>query len=167
MKVVSLNNRLSGEVNYFRELRKNIIGINSAKYATIGGNFIPSENIGEVLNQGIDACVNWNDKVGEDFTYNLGLNITFTKNKLRKTNELSNIEDYRKEYWTTYQCHFWLAVTRFIRKRCGYCRASLSEFWELSVGDIAYADLNNDGMVDNNDQTRIGQSFQRLRWEWM
>lgn len=31
-----LNNRLSGEVNYFRELRKNIIGINSAKYATIG-----------------------------------------------------------------------------------------------------------------------------------
>lgn len=91
-----LNNRLSGEVNYFRELRKNIIGINSAKYATIGGNFIPSENIGEVLNQGIDACVNWNDKVGEDFTYNLGLNITFTKNKLRKTNELSNIEDYRK-----------------------------------------------------------------------
>ena len=32
-------------------------------------------------------------------------------------------------------------------------------FGNYQVGDIAYADLNNDGMVDNNDQTCIGQSF--------
>ncbi len=32
-------------------------------------------------------------------------------------------------------------------------------FGNYQVGDIAYADLNNDGMVDNNDQTRIGTEF--------
>ena len=154
-----LNNRLSGEVNYFRELRKNIIGINSAKYATIGGNFIPSENIGEVLNQGIDACVNWNDKVGEDFTYNLGLNITFTKNKLRKTNELSNIEDYRKSIGQPTSAIFGWQSQGLFGKDVAIAGHPFQSFGNYQVGDIAYADLNNDGMVDNNDQTCIGQSF--------
>lgn len=91
-----LHNRLSTEINYFRELRKNIIGVNNAKYAATGGDFIPYENIGEVMNQGFDAYVSWNDKIGKDFTYNVGFNITYTKNKLRKSNELSNMEEYRK-----------------------------------------------------------------------
>lgn len=154
-----LNNRLSGEVNYFRELRKNIIGINSAKYATIGGNFIPSENIGEVLNQGIDACVNWNDKVGEDFTYNLGFNITFTKNKLRKTNELNNIEDYRKSIGQPTSAIFGWQSQGLFGKDVAIVGHPFQSFGNYQVGDIAYADLNNDGMVDNNDQTCIGQSF--------
>lgn len=32
-------------------------------------------------------------------------------------------------------------------------------FGNYQVGDIAYADLNGDGTVDNNDQKSIGQSF--------
>lgn len=89
------NNRLSADVNYFREMRKNIIGKNTVKYAAVVGDFIPAENIGEVMNQGIDAQVRWQDKIGE-IHYNVGVNLTFTKNKLRKSDELDNIEDYRK-----------------------------------------------------------------------
>ncbi len=72
------NNRLSADVNYFREMRKNIIGKNTVKYAAVVGDFIPAENIGEVMNQGIDAQVRWQDKIGE-IHYNVGVNLTFTK----------------------------------------------------------------------------------------
>lgn len=154
-----LNNRLSTEINYFRELRKNIIGIDEAKYATIGGKFIPFENIGEVLNQGFDGYVSWNDKVGTDFTYNLGFNITYTKNQLRKGNELPNIEEYRKAIGRTTSTIFgWQAEGLFGKDvpLAGHTPQSFSSYQE---GDIAYVDLNGDGIIDDNDQKSLGQGF--------
>mgnify|MGYP001343206772 FL=1 len=111
------------------------------------------------MNQGIDACVNWNDRVGEDFTYNLGFNITFTKNKLRKTDELSNIEDYRKSIGQPTSAILGWQSQGLFGKDVAIAGHPFQSFGNYQVGDIAYADLNNDGMVDNNDQTRIGQSF--------
>lgn len=154
-----LHNRLSTEINYFRELRKNIIGVNNAKYAATGGDFIPYENIGEVMNQGFDAYVSWNDKIGKDFTYNVGFNITYTKNKLRKSNELSNMEEYRKAIGRPTSTIFGWQAQGLFGKDVPLAGHANQTFGNYQVGDIAYADLNGDGTVDNNDQKSIGQSF--------
>lgn len=73
-----LRNRLKAEINYFNELRDNIIGIQGSAYADVLGNFVSYHNIGKVRNNGIDAYVQWNDRNG-DFSYQVGVNITWSK----------------------------------------------------------------------------------------
>lgn len=140
------NNRLSADVNYFREMRKNIIGKNTVKYAAVVGDFIPAENIGEVMNQGIDAQVRWQDKIGE-IHYNVGVNLTFTKNKLRKSDELDNIEDYRKSVGRSTSTIFGLQAEGLFGKDVQLAGHPLQSYGAYQAGDIAYADLNGDNMV--------------------
>lgn len=157
------NNRLSADVNYFREMRKNIIGKNTVKYAAVVGDFIPAENIGEVMNQGIDAQVRWQDKIGE-IHYNVGVNLTFTKNKLRKSDELDNIEDYRKSVGRSTSTIFGLQAEGLFGKDVQLAGHPLQSYGAYQAGDIAYADLNGDNMINDNDVTDLGQSFPLPRW---
>ncbi|MFR6505838.1 hypothetical protein [Bacteroides sp.] len=93
------------------------------------GDFIPAENIGEVMNQGIDAQVRWQDKIGE-IHYNVGVN-TFT-NKLRKSDELDNIEDYRKSVGRSTSTIFGLQAEGLFGKRRAVGWASVAKLWCLS-----------------------------------
>jgi hypothetical protein len=154
-----LNNRLAGELNYFHEQRNNIIGINSGKYAAVGGNFIPYENIGQVMNQGFDGAISWNDRIGDDFTYNVGFNFTYSKNKLQKSSELSNMEEYRKAVGRPTSTLFGWQSQGLFGKDVPLSGHAAQGFGSYQAGDIAYADLNGDNLIDDNDQTSIGQSF--------
>lgn len=156
---VFFGNRLSTEINYFHELRKDIIGVNNARYAAVGGDFIPYENIGEVQNQGFDAYMSWNDKIGRDFTYNLGFNITYTKNELRKSSELDNIEEYRRAIGRPTSTIFGWEAQGLFGKDIVLEGHPKQNFGDYQVGDIAYADLNGDDVIDDNDKKSIGQSF--------
>ena len=139
-------------------MRKNIIGKNTVKYAAVVGDFIPAENIGEVMNQGIDAQVRWQDKIGE-IHYNVGVNLTFTKNKLRKSDELDNIEDYRKSVGRSTSTIFGLQAEGLFGKDVQLAGHPLQSYGAYQAGDIAYADLNGDNMINDNDVTDLGQSF--------
>ncbi len=152
-------NRLSAEVNYFREMRKDIIALNTSKHSAVGGDFILPENLGEVLNQGVDAYVAWNGKSGKDFTYNVGLNVTYTKNELRKWNELGNIEEYRKSVGKPTSTLFGLQSQGLFGKDVALDGHVHQAFGNYQVGDIAYADMNDDNIVDDNDKASLGQSF--------
>ena len=49
------------------------------------------ENIGQVTNQGIDIAINWKGNIGRDFLYTVGANMTYSKNKLDKWNEIEGV----------------------------------------------------------------------------
>ena len=74
-------------------------------------------------------------------------------------NELNNIEDYRKSIGQPTSAIFGWQSQGLFGKDVAIVGHPFQSFGNYQVGDIAYADLNNDGMVDNNDQTCIGQSF--------
>jgi hypothetical protein len=38
--------------------------------------------MGSVVNKGFEVSLNWADKIGEDFTYSIGANYSYNKNKL-------------------------------------------------------------------------------------
>lgn len=40
------------------------------------------------MNLGLEMSLNWNDSIGEDFSYNLGLNATFNHNEVTKLSGL-------------------------------------------------------------------------------
>lgn len=158
------DNRLSAEFNYFRECRKDIIGVNNAAYAAIAGKYTMYENIGQVTNQGLDFAVNWNGSVGRDFFYTVGANMTFSKNKLNKWNELDGVEGYRKAVGRSTSSIFGLQALGLFGKDVPLEGHPLQSYGVYQNGDIAYADMNNNNIIDDNDRVSLGQTFPVTTW---
>ena len=75
-----LSNRLTGNIDYYNRTTSNVVFY--APIASGGG--VPDllANNGKVRNQGVELTLGWSDRVGEDFSYNIGLNLTTIANKV-------------------------------------------------------------------------------------
>ena len=75
----TLNSRLSADIDWYYRLTDN--AVISPKLPmqneTLAG------NNGQILNSGIDFSLNWNDKIGKDFTYNVGVNLSYLHNEVK------------------------------------------------------------------------------------
>ena len=155
-----LRNRLKAEINYFNELRDNIIGVQSNTYADVLGNFISYRNIGKVRNNGIDAYVQWSDRNG-DFSYQVGANVTWSKNKLLKWNEVNYPDSYLRSVDKPTDAMIGYQALGLFGKDVSLGRNISQLLGNYQEGDIAYADLNNDGVVDARDKKMLGNSYPR------
>lgn len=155
-----LRNRLKAEINYFNELRDNIIGIQGSAYADVLGNFVSYHNIGKVRNNGIDAYVQWNDRNG-DFSYQVGVNITWSKNKLLKWDEVNFPDSYLKTVGKPTDAMMGYQALGLFGKDVSLGRNIPQLLGNYQDGDIAYVDLNNDGVVDARDKKMLGNSYPR------
>lgn len=80
---VVLNNKLTGSVDYFNRNTKDILFPREAADPVTPNGAIKWENIpGNVLNSGVEVALNSTLISKSDFTWNLGVNATFLKNKL-------------------------------------------------------------------------------------
>lgn len=162
---ILLGNRLNFEANYFREIRDGIISKPGTDYSGIVGPYLPQTNYGVIFNHGADAYLNWSDKAaGGDFRYAVGVNMTFSRNKVLRTNENNNIEEYRKSVGRPTSAIFGLVSEGLFGKDVAMAGHPRQSFGYYTEGDIAYSDLNNDGVVDDRDQKMIGKSFPTTVW---
>lgn len=155
-----LRNRLKTEINYFNEVRDNIIGRNDAIYADMLGPFVSFSNMGKVRNNGIDAYLQWNDRNG-DFSYQVGANITWSKNKLLKWSEANLPDPYRKMVGKSTDAMFGYQSLGLFGKNVPIQGGNRQLLGHYQEGDIAYADLNRDGVIDTRDQKALGNSHPR------
>lgn len=158
---IFLRNRLKAEINYFNELRDNIIGVQSNTYADVLGNFISYRNIGKVRNNGIDAYVQWSDRNG-DFSYQVGANVTWSKNKLLKWNEVNYPDSYLRSVDKPTDAMIGYQALGLFGKDVSLGRNISQLLGNYQEGDIAYADLNNDGVVDARDKKCWGIRIREL-----
>ncbi|MDI3520845.1 MAG: hypothetical protein PWR04_833, partial [Anaerophaga sp.] len=74
-----LNNRLRLESDYFiRDTKKAAIPVNLKLQ---GGSVL--RNVGKIRNSGLEVVLNWDDKITNDLTYSVGLNVSTLKNEVR------------------------------------------------------------------------------------
>ncbi len=152
-------NRLSGEINAFVEDRKNIIGQNSAGYSQVGGSYVPYENLGEVLNRGIDGGLTWSERTAGGFLYSIGVNAVFSKNSILKSPKFTDMEEYRTPIGRPTSTIFGLESQGLFGKDVVLAGHPIQKYSDCKDGDIAYSDKNSDGIVDDSDKTSIGQTF--------
>ncbi|MDR2627782.1 MAG: TonB-dependent receptor [Dysgonamonadaceae bacterium] len=76
-------NRLTGELDLYDKYTTQILYAPEL-YLTMGVISASRENAGEVRNQGVELTLNWNDKIGKHFRYNIGFNASYNKNKVVK-----------------------------------------------------------------------------------
>lgn len=154
-----LNNRLKTEINYFHEVRNHIIGRKDAEQSSMVGSFISFANIGKVRNQGIDAYLQWGDRNG-NFAYQIGGNLTWSKNKLLKWSELNYPDAYQKTIGKSTDTMFGYQALGLFGKD-----VSIKDFNQqlgrYQEGDIAYADLNGDKVIDGRDTHSLANSHPR------
>lgn len=160
VEALLFNNRLSLDVNYFNETRNNIIGLNTAAYADILGTFISYENIGKVKNHGFDVNIEWSDKLG-DFSYSIGGNLLWSKNKLVEWSEVNYKEDYLKTIGYPTDVIMGYEAIGLFGKDIELNNGIFQTLGNYQEGDIAYRDLNGDKIIDDRDKTAIGNSFPR------
>ncbi len=111
-----------------------------------------------------------NDKLSKDFTYNIGFNFTYIKNNVDKfkgdDNTISGARILQEDLpiWSLYvrkidrivQTDADLAVVQAMLDNPAVAGQVVFPYGTPQKGDILYKDLNNDGLVNDDDRTVIG-----------
>lgn len=159
-----LNNRLSGQFDYFRRTRDGLPERrNDVLIPAEAGFDLPYENLKSDVHKGYDMSIRWNDNV-EDFYYSIGMNMTYS----------------RFLDWNQYKPRFgnsWHYYRNSINERFGNLNWMLEsdgqfQSWEeiaawpidndrqgnktIRPGDIKYVDQNGDGVINYMDERPLG-----------
>lgn len=169
-----LNSRLSLNADFYIKNTKDWLVVASI-LATVGTG-APFINGGDVKNTGVELALTWNDQIGDDFHYNIGVNGAFNKNKVGEiptedgiihgnTGELydNSLEFYRAEngkpigYFWGYQTAGLFQneqeITDWIAAGNGVLQS------DVQPGDVRYIDVNHDGVIDDNDKVDLGNGM--------
>ena len=77
-----LNSRLGVNFDWYTKKTKDWL-ITGPMIAVMGTN--PAAiNGGDVKNTGVELALTWNDRIGKDFSYNIGVNFTYNKNEVTR-----------------------------------------------------------------------------------
>ena len=158
-----LDRKLSVEINYFNNLRDGIVSqlANTVPYVVGISTSRPWYNYNKIRYFGLETGIQYTDRIGQ-MRFSVGGNATVQSNKILKWDEPKYRFGYQTRvgkatdaYWgQTYLGKFASdAETKVIPQ-------IYDEI--LRQGDLKYQDLNGDGVVDDNDQSQIGNTAPRL-----
>ena len=137
-------------------------------------------NIGEISNKGFEFVADWNDKIG-DFSYSVGANASFNKNKVLKVDDKGSIFYNGGATWLNGSINrtesgfamgqFYGYIADGVYKTDAQAAAGPQQAGNVSkAGDLIYRDLNGldangkltgkpDGKIDDADKTQIGNPW--------
>lgn len=157
----SLFNKVRVQADYFREKRQGIFLQRAGLPAIVGVSTVPYVNIGETLNQGFDATVEYMHKVNDDLFITARGNFTFNRNKLINNDEPDWEYRYQNRIGKPFGSGgstqpFGLIALGLFESEEEIANSPVQNFGEYRVGDIKYQDVNGDGIVDEQDAVAIG-----------
>jgi TonB-linked SusC/RagA family outer membrane protein len=150
-----INNRLSMSADVFFELRSNIITTRTTIPGTLSLT-MPATNLGKVQNRGYELEMRWRDKIG-NVNYNLGGNYSFARNKILFMDEIPQKEPYLYRTGQSVGRIFGYQFDGFwTQEDVDHYTDFPDASWIPRAGDVRYKDLNNDGKVNDLDQSPMG-----------
>jgi TonB-linked SusC/RagA family outer membrane protein len=138
---------------------------------------IPTANIGSTSSKGVDLTIGYNETIGKDFRLNTSLTFTTSKNKVTATNSDGTAKILGGGYFNGQS----QTVTVFEKGQTpgyfyGYKTNGLFQTFDeitkaptqagAQPGDIRFVDVNGDGKINADDQTKIGDPFPDFTMGW-
>ncbi|MBQ5507001.1 MAG: TonB-dependent receptor, partial [Prevotella sp.] len=157
-----INDRLTLNLDLFWEDRKDILVSNASQLPAVTS--LPSSyvNKGRVKNHGYELTLKWADQI-RDFRYSISPSISFARNKVIEMLEVPPMYDYLRHTGLPVGQRFGYDLFEFYQKgtedryKAAYGVDKLpDQKIDLKYGDAVYVDLNNDGVIDQNDQKPLG-----------
>ena len=112
-------------------------------------------------NRGFEISLNWEQKLG-DFRYTISPNIAFARNTIIEMLEVPPLYDYLSRTGHSVGQRFGYDLFEFYqpgteeRYKAKYGVDMPDQNIALKYGDAIYVDLNDDGIIDQNDQKPLG-----------
>lgn len=162
--------KLYGEFGFYTKATRDLL-INIKLPATSGDeDGVILTNAASIRNTGFEAALNWRDNINSKISYKIGANITFNRNEVIGLNGGEPILDGgvgAAQIYTTrtdngqpvgaffvYQV---LGVFQNGDEIAGYTSSNGNTIQpNASPGDFKYLDVNDDGVIDDNDRVFVG-----------
>ena len=161
-----LSNKLYVSVDYFRKLTSDILL--PISLPSIVGNVSPTiVNAGEVSNKGYEVALDFRSRAGA-FNYHINANAATVKNNVEKLHpNLPNISGdvYKTTVGQPLGSFYGYLMTGIYQNA-----AEIKSYLHGTVnpadkpGDIKFADLNGDGVINDDDRTFIGSPIPKLSY---
>lgn len=169
-----LNNRVTGSINYFDNETEDLL-ITKVLPPSAGLNN-PTLNVGKIRNSGFELELNWNNEF-QDFKYSIGLNLSTLKNRVVDLSDEGQAIygtglKYGTEHFPT-QTRIGLPIGAFYLYQTDGIFQSEAEVAahkgkngliqpNAKPGDIRFADVNGDGLLNEEDKVFCGSGMPKL-----
>ncbi len=171
-----LNNRLSASFNYFYSWTDNLLTLQSLNF--LSGIEQTWSNGGSLENQGFDVSATAHIISGNKWNWSVGASMGHYVNKLTELPDDAPYEDHsilgatiRSQVGSSINTFYGLKTAKTQNGTIVYAtseEASADGLYRLgddkvtksyfTAGDVKYVDQNNDGIIDDNDRTVIGDA---------
>ncbi|SHG40705.1 SusC/RagA family TonB-linked outer membrane protein [Dysgonomonas macrotermitis] len=172
----TLNNRLSGTFEYY--IRNNNDMLISISYPATLGASAPKTNSGSFRANGWELQLNWYDKIGKDFSYNVGLSLSDAKTKITSyKGAIAIAKGYNNQVGGNAFIEGKPLNALYVYKTNGYLQneAEVAEYYktingsgteapvegtnnQLRPGSVRKVDLNNDSKITTDDLYYYGDA---------
>jgi TonB-linked SusC/RagA family outer membrane protein len=143
-------------VEYYRNIRDDQL-INRNSVSAILGVGLPKDNLGSVLNQGVEGTFNYRPKIG-NLLMDFGLVFTYNKNKVLFKDEPFPDYPYLLETGKPIGQPFGYTWIGYYKDQADIANSAKPlGTVPIQPGDLKYADLNNDGVINDKDKSAIGK----------
>lgn len=167
-------NRLNVTLDYYERKTKDMIYQLRVPRSAGLGDYVPA-NIGQMDNKGLEVTIDYRGQLGE-LKYQVGFNSSFNVNKVVALDGEENVPiedgsagaDVQGPVSRT-------AVDNSIGRFYGYVVEGIYQTDQqvaergvtqtgAGAGDLIYKDVNNDGTIDENDRTYIGNPWPKMSY---
>lgn len=164
LELRTLKNRLSVEAGYYdRKTTDAVFAIAIPSQAGLGNDYVT--NAGDFKNKGLEFVLSWDDKIGEKFTYGIYGNLTTIDNEITKVfggSFLNTGGGYAGDQTKRWE------VGQEVGAFYGFQVTGVTQTAEATpanpAGSLKFADLNGDGIINNNDKTFLGSPIPELTY---
>jgi TonB-linked SusC/RagA family outer membrane protein len=160
----ALKRRLSLNVDFYDRKTHGIIS--QITLPAAAGIDFEITNLGTIDNRGVEIEAGWGDKIGRDFHYGISGNFSVDINKVESIgpNITFNVSEPPNLTQSGYSIGYFYGY-----KQTGIYQttAQLDKSPHIAgalPGDIAFADVNHDGKIDQNDRTYLGSPFPKFNF---
>ncbi|HEX7411422.1 MAG TPA: SusC/RagA family TonB-linked outer membrane protein, partial [Bacteroidales bacterium] len=172
IEVGVLDNRLTGEFDYYRRVTDDIlVELSTPGLVGNGQGQKVFYNAAQVLNRGFEASINWKEKIG-DFTYGIGILGSTIHNEVLNIGGNSGVDSILyggsvNGIFVT-QSRKGLPIGAFYGYRTAGIFQNQAELdayphaGDAGIGDLRRVDVNKDNILDGNDRTYIGSPIPKF-----
>lgn len=174
--ITLFKNKVSISADYFRKTVDGLLFTPSASLY-LGTVPIPTANIGSTKSYGVDLNIGYTETFGKQFKFSTNVTFTTARNEVTATNDDGTARILGGFYFNGQS----QSVTVFEKGQTpgyfyGYKTNGLFQTVDeitkapkqdgAQPGDIRFVDMNNDGVINALDQTKIGDPFPDFTMGW-
>ncbi|MBP3227764.1 MAG: TonB-dependent receptor [Bacteroidaceae bacterium] len=153
--LATLQSRLKVDFDFYNRMTEDAIvaPLLPMRNVSVAGNW------GKILNRGVDLTIAWNDRVGKDFSYQIGANFSFLHNEVRSLRDGVKMIKGGKTVQMVGEkmnSYYGLKVIGVYQTQEQVDADPIAVANNLVPGDFIYEDVNGDGKIDAMDKQILG-----------